>query len=231
MKISDLKTGTKLELELENKPQHGKSGKLVSKLQVIRKGSLLIDAPFSGATINPIHTGAGIYVYFTKRTNLQIDLYRFKAKVTGREYSGNLPLLEIEAESDIKMVQRRQFYRLECTLPVQYRLVGETDCDKGIDTGEKFIKSYTKDISGGGVCINAEVKLEADGILECEVLLQEDNPVRFYGNIVRIETNESESRYKYLAGIAFRKIGDKDREAIIRFIFEQQRKLRKKGLI
>lgn len=231
MEISDLKTGIKLEIELENDSHQEGSGKLISKLQVKKKGSLMIDAPFSGALINPLHTGIGINVYFTKRSSAQIDLYRFKARVTGRERAGKLLLLQIVAESDIQMVQRRQFYRLECTLPVRYRLVGEKDCRKGIDTGTEFFKAYTKDISGGGVCVNTEEKLEISRIIECEVFLQEDNPVRFYGNIVRTETNAPDSKYKYLAGVAFRKIEDKDREAIIRFIFEQQRKLRKKGLI
>jgi c-di-GMP-binding flagellar brake protein YcgR len=231
MEISDLKTGTKLELELDSDTPRDRSGKLISKLQVKRKGSMMIDAPYSGATINPLHVGVGLYVYFVKRSKSQIDLYRFRARVTGREQAGNLLLLQIVAEGEIQMVQRRQFYRLEYTLPVRYRLVGEKDCENSTETGVKFINSYIKDISGGGVCVNTEEKLEMLKIIESEVFLQEDNPVRFYGDIVRTGTNAPESKFRYFAGVAFRKIEDRDREAIIRFVFEQQRKLRKKGLI
>ena len=76
-----------------------------------------------------------------------------------------------------------------------------------------------------------EEKVEVGKLVECEVFTSQDKKVRFFGKVIRYERSELEGRFKYEAGIAYIKINDNDREAVVRYIFNEQRKLRKKGLI
>lgn len=229
MEISDLKPGTKLELDLLNPDELDDFKKVASKLQGINENSLLIDAPIHGSMVYPVHIGATLNVYFSRKTDKQIDVFRFKARVVGREYSGNLALLQIEAEGKMQMIQRRQFYRLECSLPLKYRIV--TTMNPEYNKEIKFKASLSRNLSGGGLCICIEDRVNIGETVECEINLYEDVTIRFYGVVVRLEENDLENKYKFLAGITFKKIGNKDREAVVKYIFEQQRKLRKKGLI
>ncbi len=229
MKISELQTGTKLELDLLELDEQDRFRKAVSKLQGIDGNNLLIDAPMHGSVLYPVHIGAALNVFFSRKTDKQIDVLRFKARVTGRESSGNLALLRIEAESDIQMVQRRQFFRLDCSLPMKYRSVVTMNPEYNKEI--KFIHTISRNLSGGGLCICVGDRVNIGETLECEVELCTGCSIRFYGTVVRGEENELGSKYKYLAGVAFKKIENRDREIVVKYIFEQQRKLRKKGLI
>lgn len=228
MEISDLKTGTKLELDLLNLEEWDRFRKGVSKLQGTNGSSLLIDAPIHGSVVYPVHIGTPLNVFFSRKTDKQIEVYKFKARVTGREHSENLALLRIEAESRIHLIQRRQFYRLECSLPLKYRQIEAMNPEENKEIS--FKTSMSRNLSGGGLCICVEDKINIGGTVECEINLYNRN-IKFYGVVVRLEENDLESKYRYLAGVAFKKITNKNRELVIRYIFEQQRKRRKRGLI
>jgi c-di-GMP-binding flagellar brake protein YcgR len=86
-------------------------------------------------------------------------------------------------------------------------------------------------ISGGGICLRIEEKIDIGRLVECVVDTDADRKISFIGKVVRCEKSEIESKYRYEAGIDYTRIEDKEREAVVRFIFEEQRKLRKKGLI
>lgn len=76
--------------------------------------------------------------------------------------------------------------------------------------------------------------MEVNTHLECSISIEmeENLNIRFIGKIVRFENNDDSSLdYKYKAGLAYDIIDNKDRENIIKFIFKEQLKLRRKGII
>ena len=146
-----------------------------------------------------------------------------------RGISNNLPLLKIEVPEELEKVQRRQYFRLECSLPVKFRVV-ET-MNEQHNESIQFSKTIAGNLSGGGICLLLEEKLELGKLIECEITTDEQDTIRFFGKIVRHEQNDEESKFKYQAGITYIRINNKDREAVIKYIFNEQRKLRKKGLI
>jgi c-di-GMP-binding flagellar brake protein YcgR len=83
------------------------------------------------------------------------------------------------------------------------------------------------DISGGGIQIKTKLKLkEGDQIkISFKKLIKLDKLIK--GKIVR-KRKENFEVYKY--GIEFIDISDRNREMIIQWIFNLQRKLRQKGL-
>ena len=227
MKFVEVETGTKIELELFNKLGETVKPVLVSQYEWMENtNTAIIDAPIQAGTVYPVRIDTLMYVYFIHKG----DLYRFKAKVLDRGLRENLALLKIGVCSDIERIQRRQFYRFECTLPIRFRMVDSFD--PGLNVKIPFKNAVTEDISGGGLCvILGDDKLTADELIECELQLEEKSTIRFFGKVVRANALEPGDRYKYRAGIRFKKIEDRDREIIISYIFQQQRKLRKKGLI
>lgn len=230
MKISELQVGTKLELEPVNADGIRYENMLVSEFEwAEEENAAMIAAPINEGVIYPIHTGTSIYIYFIMKKESEIDLYRFKAIVRDRGMSDNLALLKVEAVSEGEKVQRRSYYRLDCSLPVRFRQV--ESLNPLHSEGIPFKQTLANNLSGGGIRLLLEDKVEVGKLIECEIPAGEGKAIRFYGKVVRYERSETEGRFKYEAGIAYIRINENDREAVVKFIFNEQRKLRKKGLI
>jgi c-di-GMP-binding flagellar brake protein YcgR len=105
--------------------------------------------------------------------------------------------------------------------------------DDKIETREKtpFIDVITRDLSGGGICMAVKEKVDTAKPIECQLQLPESILIKFTGKAVRLSCVDNKGTYKYEVGIEFMEIDNKCRESIIGFIFQEQRKLRKKGLV
>jgi len=80
------------------------------------------------------------------------------------------------------------------------------------------------------VCIRLKERIETGELLECELFLNDFNKVSFLGRVVRLTEYDSKNDvYKYEIGVKFEKIEERDRERIIGYIFQEQRRLIKKG--
>ena len=230
MDLTELKIGTKLELELFNESGVRMDYTLISRFEwLLDENSAMIAAPIHEGLIYPIRTGTEMNIYLTAKLENVISLYRFKARVTGRDTVDNLALLRIEAESGFEKVQRRKYFRLECSVAVKYRIVDSFNEFK--NEGIQFKKSLAINLSGGGICLLLEEKIDVGKLVECEITTYQNRVIRFFGKVIRYEKNQVESRFKFLAGIAYIKINENDREAVVKFIFNEQRILRQKGLI
>ncbi|HHW47818.1 MAG TPA: flagellar brake protein [Clostridiaceae bacterium] len=226
MKLTDIRTGVKLELEIYNEFNEKIIPTFVSQFEhALDEKTAVIYAPISEGNIYPVRKGWVMYVYFLNEDNL----YRFKAKVKGRRLKSNVALLLIELLDEIERIQRRQFYRFECTLPVKYRVVDSMQDAEENDP--PFVESVTKDISGGGICIKVKESVPTGSLVECELDLKETHKIKFYGIVARVSMREDDPVYSHEIGVLFKQIEKRHKEEIIKYIFAEQRKLRKKGLI
>lgn len=222
METVKLSLGHKLELELYNSNGERVSPLLVSQYErTLPDGSMEILAPIKGGRIFPVHRGVEMDVIYEKSG----ELFRFKAEAVERRISGNIFLLRIMPKSGAEHMQRRFFFRFDCILDLKYRLFGKKDIKKE-DRGD-YKKAITKDISGGGLCIltNEEPIYGwfIDGIINV------GSEVRFTGKVVRVINVHDKGKFNYEAGIEFLEISEIEREKVISFIFDSQRKLLKKG--
>jgi c-di-GMP-binding flagellar brake protein YcgR len=85
------------------------------------------------------------------------------------------------------------------------------------------------DISGGGLAFNSDIELDINDLVEVSMNLN-SNAINLIGKIVRADKNEEKLK-KFSYGVNFEKIAEIERNVIMRFIYEEQRKLAKKGLI
>ena len=226
MDLYRIQPGTKIELELLDDTGEKNSTILVSELEWCEgQNEAYIAAPIHEGILYPMHIGTIMNMCMLHGE----ELYKAKARVTGRNNKDNIVLLKVEASGGLKKIQRRQFFRFDCIKPVKYRMVHyakDARCDE-----EDFKNTITKDISGSGICMLVEEEIQKNALLECELLLEEGNAVKFLGNAVRVIKCDFKSRYKYEIGVFFKQLDNKDRDYIVKYIFNEQRKLRKKGLI
>ncbi|NLM74087.1 MAG: flagellar brake protein [Clostridiaceae bacterium] len=220
MKSNRLKLGDKLELEIDNE-FYNISQPLVSQFE-----TLLPDGTMQ--ILSPIYKGRVLYIGRNTKMNViyeqNNDLFSFKAIAHESKYVGGLAMLRIEQISEEERLQRRNFFRLRCVLDIEYRLFEEKNTPAE-ERGE-FKKSITRDISGGGICLFSREKIDAGTYIEGKIQL--DQEICFIG-IVRRVIPADRGDYKYAAGIEYIDIADKEREKVISFIFDYQRKLLKKG--
>lgn len=168
-----------------------------------------------------LHNGELIRVYFTVKNK---GRYSFTAKVISRSLD-QLYALDIERISEIDKVQERSYFRLITGLEVFKTL------ETVIDGENKILEEVceAKDISGGGLKIHCNEEHEINDVIECTLTI-EDEDMTVEGVVKRIDVIDA-LNYKYSIGVAFSKVNERNRETIIKYIFEQQRILRNKGLI
>lgn len=218
-KFSDIKIGKKIEI-VQKSFKDKKS--YISQFESIDKKGVDISvlAPMQEGRIIPISRGSIIDVYFINK----VDLFHFRAEVVDRIIQGAIHLLKINRIDDLKRIQRREFYRFECMLDIKIQIVVE---DENEESKQEFFNARVVDISGGGVKIVIEKSLKKNTLLNCELKLKNNDTIDFLGKVVRVDKDSG----KYEIGIMFKRIKRNDRETVIRYIFIEQRKLRKRGLI
>jgi len=152
-------------------------------------------------------------------------IYEFKAKIVNKLF-GAIPLLKLARVSEVVKIQRRNYFRLKSIKTIQIKKI--------INLKEKLFEEQFQasmlDISGGGLAIAANKELEINDLIEI-VLNLNSNPITILGRIVRKELKEEVKANKFAFGVTFEKITEVERNIIMRYIFEEQRKLAKKGLI
>jgi c-di-GMP-binding flagellar brake protein YcgR len=209
-------------IEIDNRMLMKNNTKLISQvLDVIDDKHMFIAMPIVNNVVVPIPTGEIIQIKYAKKS---VGVFAFSARVLSRKHSEHLSYMKIERLSDVKKVQRRDFFRLDIVLDVTMKLVGTN----GIGEGNS-INALTKDISGGGLRIISKTKLIANDLIDID-LKTDEGIIHARGRVIRCVPYESSSS-DYDIAVIFDSIQEQDRTQIISFIFNYQRKMKKKGLV
>jgi c-di-GMP-binding flagellar brake protein YcgR len=222
METIKLTLGDKLEVELYDSSNQRIQPLLVSQFERhLPDGSMEIHAPIQGGRIFPVHRGVEMDVIYERKG----ELYKFRAVALERNVDGSIYLLRIMPKSGEEHIQRRVFFRFGCILDVQYRMFA--DKNTKVEDRGAFLKGITKDISGGGICLLTNEKPDYGWYIEGK--LDIGFSLNFIGRVVRVINIRDKGKFKYESGIEFVDIREQDREKVISFVFDSQRKLLKKG--
>jgi len=176
----------------------------------------------------PIHNKHDVYLKQGSVLKLVISkgeaVYEFRA-VLYEKLFGRIPILRLKVFPEINKIQRRNFYRLKLMRDIKARVVIDL---KERKYGESF-KCNLHDISAGGLLISCNNELNENDKLEATLDLNGKKLIVF-GAIVRKNLNIN-IRTAYLYGLKFERISEFERNEITKFIFAEQRKLIKKGLV
>ncbi|MCT8138872.1 PilZ domain-containing protein [Anaerobacillus sp. CMMVII] len=189
------------------------------------KDFLFIDYPINDRTkkVGFFHDGTEFNASFIGKDQA---VYLFKTQLLARK-KGQIPMLIINDPGKDKYlrIQRRQHVRVEASLDVA---VHPKDHEF-----PPFV-SMTADISGGGLALvlpknhNLPVGKEIKCWLSLQMSTGEMKYIQVNCHVIRIISTKDSPREK--ASIQFIDINENDRQTIIRYCFERQLYLRKKGI-
>lgn len=187
-----------------------------SKIMEIQDDHLIIQAPIEAGRVIPLVIDQTYYtlVYSEK------GLFRGDGQVVGREKKDRLYLIMIRLLTPMKKYQRRQFYRMYCSLGFKYQDEQEDLWQPGL----------ILDISGGGIRFTSEEELDPSSPVHCRLNLAVNDQIEqltLTGNLLQSTAIEPEQTV-YQNRVKFDDIREEDREVIIKFIFEEERKRRKR---
>lgn len=184
-----------------------------------------ITMPFYEGRIVPLAVGD----QYMMNVYAQKGIYGSRFVVVQRMKEGNVFLVDMEIQEPLKKVQRREFFRHNCRIPASYSMMTLDDIAPfSLEELEDmdWKKGVLLDISGGGVKMVSEYRenihllvllrfpITVDGVTE-EIIQ--------YGRLIASTPNKN-NKILFEQRIEFEHIGDKEREKIIRFIFDEERK-------
>lgn len=184
--------------------------------------------------------------FFTKG-----GLYRCKGKIVKRsKMHGNIAVAEIKFISALEKYQRRQYYRMNCIIPMSYAVLTDVQkelyrekkrslspehklmIEKKLETQEiTFLKGTVLDISGGGMRFNSGVQQERGDILLLQPALPETvrKKIPFlFGRIITSRRIPNKDPLTFDNRIEFVEITSSEQEQIITYIFKEERDKRKR---
>lgn len=167
-------------------------------------------------------------------------LFRCNANALDVYKSNKNFVLLFEVISELKKFQRREYYRLDCAVEMFTRSLEKEEISAVVRNDDFLAKNLPLkrgmmvDISGGGIRFIGDFAYEQDDLIYCQYTLGTvAQPKRhalvakvLYINEIEDRPDEREYRAQYI------NMDTTEREEIIRFIFEEERKRRKrrKGL-
>lgn len=215
---SRLKIGDKIEISKIDSKTIKHSSQI---LDIINEKEYIISGPIRRSAIVNVMTNSILEISYYKEEK---GKFAFKALVTEKSEKG-IYKLKIVRLNDITRIQERNFFRLSVSLEIEKRF-------KMKDKNEEIVfeeMCRTSDISGGGVKFFSNFKHQKNDQLLLTLNI-DNKELNILGEVVRV-SESSGNDYNYEIGVKFINIDNLERDIIIKYIFEQQRELRKKGLI
>lgn len=159
------------------------------------------------------------------------------ARIIDRYKSSNMYILVVELTSNLRKYQRREYYRFSCVLEMCARNLEEEEIQQlesqtpyALQPGLPLKRSLIVDISGGGLRFISSQRYEPDSLLYCSYNLLTEGTQKKYeviGKVLAVkELGNKPGNYEHR--VQYYNLDMETREEIIKFIFEEERKERKK---
>jgi c-di-GMP-binding flagellar brake protein YcgR len=223
---------------------------LVSQLvDIVDTNVVNIAAPIMVGRTIPLPVGDNFRLcFYTEK-----GLYQCSCMVISNHRDNKTIITVVRITSNLEKLQRRQYYRLECIQDIEYRpvTIEEEILDKKVSTDDfdnpeelaeakkqlalfdkEWITGSVTDISGGGARFSSEKQHEKGDklIMKLDIVVgKELRKLELTSKVI------SSNRIPVRAGlfehrVQFIEITQKEREVLIKYIFEQDRKRRKNDI-
>ncbi|WP_138416922.1 flagellar brake protein [Aquibacillus sediminis] len=214
-----IKVGTTLNLESINNNEDVE--RYHCKVVETEQDVIFVDYPINDQTgrtsIFPKET-----VFSASFVGEDSSVYRFDTSIYEKRTINNIPVLMLAFPSEkLERIQRREYVRIQASVDIAIHSVHHEF--------EPFT-TVTQDISGGGASIFTpkHLQLQPGTIVDVWLVIPNENGKNNYihtvSEVIRVKDNENHSSGSL--SLAFSEINEKERQHIIRFCFEKQRKSR-----
>lgn len=164
-------------------------------------------------------------------------LFQCMVRIVDRYKSNNMYILVVELISNLRKYQRRDYYRFSCSLEMCSRNLQEEEIQAiessvpyELTPGLPLKQSVIVDISGGGLRFISSQKYEPESLLYCSYNLLVSGKRKDYEVVGKVlSVKELENRKgMFEHRVQYYNMREEVREEIIKYIFEEERKNRKK---
>lgn len=224
--------GNKVEIQAVDKGKHVDDvEKKIYQTQVIDvlsedRFEILVPMERTKLILLPVNTEYDMYFY------TPMGIYQCFANVIDRYKTDSQLILLMELTSNLSKFQRREYYRLSCALEMHSRLLEKEEID-AVDQNSDYLvpgmplkHSVIVDISGGGIRFVGDYAYEPNSLICCKYNLVVGGKSKEYVLVAKIlvvkELEDKPGIYEHRAH--YINIDTSEREEIIRFIFEEERK-------
>lgn len=247
-----IQIGNKIEMRAverrgQTKASMGEEIYISQFLQWVDKTSAQVAVPTYKGRLVPLRVDEVYELRFYTRGGL----YRCRAKIVKRARTeGTAAIAEVKFVSALEKYQRRQYYRMDCIMPVNYAVLSDEQqelyrekkrcltqeqkqaVEKKLETQQiDFKKGTVLDISGGGVRFNSSIQQEAGDVLLLQLALPENirKKIPFlFGRIISSSKLMNKESELFDNRIEFVEITHSEQEELITYIFKEERDKRKR---
>lgn len=205
----------------------------VSQILDFRDGEVVIAMPISEGHVVPLEIGTSMEAYFYTAQGI----YKCNCRITNRGKENNIFMCSIAFTSDLEKFQRRQYYRLECSISAQATVLDLMEIfhfaqnHKAPDNMvNKPINATIVDISGGGVRMLADYKFNRGDYIYLTFDVDMNigrKRIEIVAKVIQSTQSQKNARF-YDTRLQFKEVAPELRDLIVKFIFEQQRKIQQK---
>lgn len=243
-----IETGTKLELKKIRHVETMEEISYVSRFLYQKSADeAVIEMPMKSGLLVPLEPDELFQICFYTAKGL----YQCQSQVVSRHYEDSLPVAVIRLRSEFEKLQRRQYYRMECLLQMEFCPVTEEEYDAllvqksnarsepakkdsidgGFESGRlRFYSGVSLDLSGGGVRFNSSHEAQPGDIIALRMAFTEEEVRKIqmlFAKVLTVVPVQNRSGL-YEHRVEFVSISNMERESIIRYIFLEERKRRKR---
>ena len=195
--------------------------------QVLEDDKLEVMMPIEGSKVILLDR----YVVYNLVIYTSTGLYQCDVKVGERYKAGNIYLQQLDLITGIKKCQRREYYRYSCSVPVFARHLEEEEKETLVwDDTIEGIEGNAIDIGGGGIRFLSKEEYLPEELILCSMKLEIKNSekeIQALGKVLSKKPVQDSEMFEIR--VQFEKISNNAREQIIQYIFEDERKRRKKN--
>lgn len=233
------------------KKDTGELDALSSKvIDIIDEVTFKLTMPMNKTITIPLEIGEESYMYFYTT----YGILAARAVVSERFFEGSVAVMVIKLVTELEKTQRRQYYRLQCSIDARFHILNDEE-KRGlrdfigesrlvIENKNRYIEMIAEnsssweeciviDLSGGGVKYLSDKEMPKHELVILAVKLKIGEDIKEYFLLMNIistfrKTNELakfEIRTKFVG------LRETDREAIVRFVFEEERRNRRKEVL
>lgn len=206
-----------------------------SQVFEIRNDNILrVSMPIEHGRIIPLSKGKKFDAFFYTAKGL----YQCMVIIIDRFKINNIYMMDIELLTEPVKYQRRQYYRLELNIPVRYMQITETESNVMANEEElperlgnlsEYHTGDTIDISGGGLRFTGDTLVEKGNRLAVVFDIDYEGNIERYllaaDVIMSFAIPQHHGMYEHR--VEFKDISKENREMLIKYIFQEERKIRK----
>ena len=205
----------------------------VSQILDMHKEKITAAMPIYEGHIIPLEVGSVLETYFYTAKGI----FKTECIIQTRGREENVHIMVLSLLDDISKYQRREYYRLPCNIEVEVTPMHVTEVISYSkehvmpqEMMNEMIKGMIIDLSGGGIKIVTKIEFRKNDYLAVKFFINLDSglkEIKLIGRVVASIQSPNDRHY-YYNRVQFKEISMEIRDSIVKYIFEQQRKIQQK---